>query len=57
MKKSHTSAYPELAFWKNNLTYGSALGLKNMPNDSTAILNRARGLVTDEIVRFLKKDE
>ena len=52
----HTSAYPELAFWNNNLTYGSALGLKNIPNDPTAILNRARDLVTDRVVRFLKKE-
>ena len=55
VEEYHTSAYPELAFWNNNLTYGSALGLKNMPNDPTAILNRARDLVTDEVVRFLKK--
>jgi hypothetical protein len=52
----HTSAYPELAFWNNNLTYGSALGLKNMPNDATAILNKARGLVTDEVIRCLAKE-
>jgi hypothetical protein len=49
----HTSAYPVLEFWKNNRTYGSALGLKNMPNDPTTILNRARDLVTDEAVRCL----
>jgi hypothetical protein len=51
----HTSSYPELAFWNNNPTYGSALGLKNMPNDPTAILNRVRGFVTGEVVRRQKK--
>ena len=45
-KGERTSAYPEFAFWKNNLTYGSALGLKKMPSASTAIANKARGFVT-----------
>lgn len=49
----HTSANPELAFLKNKPTYGSALGLKNMPKHPMANLSKARGLLTTKVVKCL----